>query len=337
MFRTTLIVFGLTGMLGGCGNAGSEHDEPELGRISSALTSAYPSMYLRGTNNAWGTTAMTLVSDNVWQVSATFGSSQSEACKFDVSGTWATNWGDNNSDGVGDPGGANIAIVNGAGAYTITFNDSTRAYSAIKQGDATPPSVALSAPAAGATLTGAVTLSADASDNVAVSKVDFYAGTTIIATDTTAPYSVSWSSTNLANAAYSLTAKAYDAAGNVSTSAPRNVTVSNSSYASVYPTMYVRGTHNSWGAHAMVKVATNLWQADATFGATTSERFKFDTYANWATNWGDTNHDGTCGAGETDIPISGGAGTYRVEFNDSTKAYTVVKTSGDSTAPTVSL
>lgn len=93
--------------------------------------------------------------------------------------------------------------------------------------DTTKPTTSLTAPAAGATLTGTVTVSASASDNVGVTKVEFYRGTTLIGTDTTAPYSISWDTTTVANGSYSLTSKAYDAAGNVGVSAARSVTVSN--------------------------------------------------------------------------------------------------------------
>lgn len=94
-------------------------------------------------------------------------------------------------------------------------------------GDTTSPTTSLTAPASGATLTGTVTVSANASDNVAVTRVEFYAGSTLIGTDSSAPYSISWNTTGVTNGSYSLTSKAYDAAGNVGTSAARTVTVSN--------------------------------------------------------------------------------------------------------------
>ncbi|MGC3999502.1 MAG: Ig-like domain-containing protein [Anaeromyxobacter sp.] len=323
---------------GGTEQGGQPVDEGGGPILPSAYSSSYTTMYVRGTNNSWGTTAMSLVANNTWQAaSVTFGSTTSESFKFDVAGNWTTNWGDNNNDGYADSGGANIVVSGGAGSYTITFNDSTKAYTVVKAGDATAPTVSLTAPAAGATLTGVVTLSATASDNVGVAKVDFLAGTTVIGTDTTSPYSVSWDSTSLANGSYAITAKAYDAAGNVATSSAVTATVSNSSYASFYPSMYLRGTCNSWGATDMVKVATYTWQADVTFSGAADDRFKFDVYANWATNFGDNGKDGVAGAGEGDIAVTGGAGTYRVTFNDSTKAYTVVKTGGDTTVPTVAL
>jgi hypothetical protein len=94
-------------------------------------------------------------------------------------------------------------------------------------GDTTPPTTSITAPSAGSTVSGTVTYSANASDNVGVTRVEFYVGSTLIATDTTSPYSISWNTANHANGGYSLTTRAYDAAGNVGTSSAASVTVSN--------------------------------------------------------------------------------------------------------------
>lgn len=94
-------------------------------------------------------------------------------------------------------------------------------------GDTTAPSTSITAPAGGATVSGTTTVSASASDNVGVSRVEFYAGSSLIGTDTTSPYSVDWNTTGVANGGYSLTTKAYDAAGNVGTSSAVSVTVNN--------------------------------------------------------------------------------------------------------------
>ena len=56
-----------------------------------------------------------------------------------------------------------------------------------------------------------------------IASVAFYNGTTLIGSDTTAPYSVAWS--NVATGSYSLTAKATDNQGAVTTSAPVTITV----------------------------------------------------------------------------------------------------------------
>jgi len=81
---------------------------------------------------------------------------------------------------------------------------------------------------------GTITLSATASDNVGVTKVEFYIDGALVGTDTTSPYSVTTNSTGLANGTHSLVAKAYDAAGNVGTSAAVSFTVSNTTGGTTY-------------------------------------------------------------------------------------------------------
>ena len=95
--------------------------------------------------------------------------------------------------------------------------------------DTTPPTVSITAPASGATVSGtAVTVSATASDNVGVAGVQFKLdGANLGAEDTTAPYSVTWNSTTATNGAHTLTALARDAANNMTTSAGVSVTVNN--------------------------------------------------------------------------------------------------------------
>ncbi len=95
--------------------------------------------------------------------------------------------------------------------------------------DTQAPTVNLTAPAAGATVSGtAVALSANASDNVGVAGVQFLLnGAPLGAEDTTTPYGVSWNTTGVTNGTYTLTAQARDAAGNKTTSAPVSVTVNN--------------------------------------------------------------------------------------------------------------
>jgi hypothetical protein len=96
-------------------------------------------------------------------------------------------------------------------------------------GDTTPPTVALAAPAAGgAALSGTVSVTASASDNVAVVGVQFRLdGSNLGAEVTAVPYTLSWNTTLAGNGAHTLTAVARDAAGNTTTSAPVSVTVSN--------------------------------------------------------------------------------------------------------------
>lgn len=92
--------------------------------------------------------------------------------------------------------------------------------------DKTAPSLTITAPTAGKTVSGTTTVSANATDNVGVSKVELFVDSALYATDTAAPYSFAWNTTMSSNGAHTLTLVATDAAGNA-TSVPRSVTVSN--------------------------------------------------------------------------------------------------------------
>lgn len=94
--------------------------------------------------------------------------------------------------------------------------------------DTTAPTVSITAPTAGSTVSGNVTITATANDNVGVVGVQFRVdGVNVGAEDTTSPYSVSWNTTTATNAAHSITAVARDAAGNTTTSSAVSVTVNN--------------------------------------------------------------------------------------------------------------
>jgi beta-lactamase superfamily II metal-dependent hydrolase len=97
----------------------------------------------------------------------------------------------------------------------------------VAAGDTTAPLTSITAPLAGATVSGTATVTASASDNVGVTKVEFYLDGVLASSDTTSPYSWSWTTTGATNGSHSLTSKAYDAAGNSKTSTAVSVTVSN--------------------------------------------------------------------------------------------------------------
>jgi serine protease len=128
-------------------------------------------------------------------------------------------------------GAANVAFATGTLAEQASWSNDTGACSlshAIVShgggGDTTPPT----ASASESGTSGTITLSATASDNVGVTKVEFYVDSVLKGTDTTSPYSMTLDSTTLSNASHSLVAKAYDAAGNVGSSSAVNFTISNS-------------------------------------------------------------------------------------------------------------
>ncbi len=94
--------------------------------------------------------------------------------------------------------------------------------------DTTAPTVSLSAPSGGSTVSGSVTVSANASDNVGVTSVQFKLdGNNLGSADSSSPYSTSWDTTGTSNGTHTLTAIATDAAGNSATAANVSVTVNN--------------------------------------------------------------------------------------------------------------
>ncbi len=116
-----------------------------------------------------------------------------------------------------------------SGPISVTTSAGTATSAAAFQtaGDTSPPTVTLTAPTSGSTVSGTVSVSASATDNVGVTKVEFYRNGNLFATVTAAPYTYSWDSSGTANGSCTLTAKAYDAASTVGSSSPLTVTVNN--------------------------------------------------------------------------------------------------------------
>ena len=99
------------------------------------------------------------------------------------------------------------------------------------------PSVALTSPTDGASFTGpaSIALTAGASDaDGSVSKVEFYQGSTLLATTTSSPYSYDW--TGVTAGSYTLTARATDNAGATAASSSISLTVTDALPSSPAPT-----------------------------------------------------------------------------------------------------
>src|ERR1700734_3576780 len=126
-------------------------------------------------------------------------------------------------------------------------------------GAAQTPAVAITSPAAGASFTPGsnVTITASASEpNNSISKVEFFetpqpSGTaTLLGTATASPYSFTW--TDVPAGDYSLTAEAFDSAGNTATSAAVSVAVVSAT--STAPQLHVSGNklENASGAQVVL-------------------------------------------------------------------------------------
>ena len=125
-------------------------------------------------------------------------------------------------DDLGSPGWDNTFAsgrVNARRAVEAVFGGGA--------GDSEAPSISLTSPANGATVSGSVTISANAADNVGVSSVSFWVDGVQIGLDSTAPYAIAWNTSGYSNGTHTIAAKAFDAAGN-STSASIAVEVANS-------------------------------------------------------------------------------------------------------------
>ena len=94
--------------------------------------------------------------------------------------------------------------------------------------DNTPPLVAITSPADGATLSGfSVNVTASASDNSEVFWVNFYLDDVLLNSDPTSPYSITFDSRNFNNGAHTLHAVASDPVGNKGTSSSISVRINN--------------------------------------------------------------------------------------------------------------
>jgi len=127
-------------------------------------------------------------------------------------------------------------VGNGSHAITATATDdagntSTSSQVTVTVANYAAPAVSITSPAGGATLKGTVTVSASASAAAGVGKVELYVDNIRLTTLTSAPYSYSWNTLDgtVYDGSHSLTAKAYDVYGQVTTSAAVSVTLANTS------------------------------------------------------------------------------------------------------------
>ena len=121
-----------------------------------------------------------------------------------------------------------------AGATALSFGLSLAATGTLTTtnytmtaGTPAAPTVSLTGPAAGSTLTGQVTFTANASSPVGISKVSFLVDGVVVATSTTSPYTATWNSGTVGDGPVTVTAQATDTAGNTATTAGQADTISN--------------------------------------------------------------------------------------------------------------
>ncbi|NJP41959.1 glycoside hydrolase family 48 protein [Actinacidiphila epipremni] len=155
-----------------------------------------------------------------------------------------------------------------------------------------PPLPVLTSPAAGATYSAGATIplaaTAVAADSATITKVEFYSDTTLLATDTTAPYSFDW--TNVSAGDYSVYAKAYDSLGASAESTPVGVHVATGPAIVASPTTLSvqQGKTGTFGVKLSSAPTANVTVAVARTAGNTSLSVQSGasltfTPANWST------------------------------------------------------
>jgi hypothetical protein len=243
------------------------------------------SMTLTGAaqGHVWKTTSTHDTSSGVTYATSTYGSGRVAAIGDSSVTEDATNsCGHSTFLGYNDPSYDNGLLVANGIAWLANGSGG---------GDTTPPTVSITAPLNGATVSGTVSVTATASDNVGVTKVEFYLDGALQSTDTTSPYAWSWNTATATNASHSLTAKAYDAANNIGTSTAVSVTVNNTGGDTTPPTVSITAPANGATVSGTVSVTAT---ASDNVGVTKVEFYldgalqSTDTTSPYAWSWDTT-------------------------------------------------
>jgi Big-like domain-containing protein len=224
-----------------------------------------------------------------------------------------------------------LCLASLLGAFSIVFHST--ALVAARRPDTTPPTVSITAPSSGATVSGAITLTATASDNVRVASVQFKLdGANLGAKDTAAPYAVSWNTTTATSGPHTLVAVALDTSGNSTTSAAVTVTVAQS---------------DTTPPVISAVAASAITSSGATIGWTTTEPADSQVEYGLTTSYGSTSELDTSLVTSHSIALSLSASTayhFRVRSRDaggnlalSGDSTLTTSAPADTTAPSVSL
>ena len=154
------------------------------------------------------------------------------------------------------------------GSHTLTAlardaagHVTTSAPVALTVADQIAPSIVLTSPADGATVSGVVNVVAEASDDVGIVGVQFKLNGANLGTEvTSAPFSFAWDTVPVAEGSYTLSALARDADGNLTAAAPVTVNVTNVVF-DTFEHDAVVGWTTDGGAWALAsEPGTHLWQ-----------------------------------------------------------------------------
>ncbi len=154
-----------------------------------------------------------------------------------ITGTNAADFAQTNDCGMSLAGDSSCAInvtftpsIYGAESATLSVTDSAGTQTSSLTGtgtDVTAPTTRITAPANNATVSGTVTVTAAATDNLGITSIQIYIDGALKASGTSSPLNYLWHTTAANNGSHTIYSKAYDAAGNVGTSGTITVTVNN--------------------------------------------------------------------------------------------------------------
>ena len=128
-----------------------------------------------------------------------------------------------NADDLGEPG---FDSYYGYGRVNV-YASLAAASEAEQEPDITEPLASITSPEGGSEVSGSVTVSVSATDDVGVERVELYDNGTRFAVSTTEPYSFYWETTSVSDGYHEVSARAYDTSENVGYSNAITVDVSN--------------------------------------------------------------------------------------------------------------
>jgi subtilisin family serine protease len=200
---------------------------------------------------------------------------------FDTTSPYSMPW--NTTIGLNGRAWIKAEAIDNFGNATVT----SRLVTVINP-DSTPPTVAISSPSNGATVTGNVTIAATASDTQGVQKVQFWAGSSYLGFDTTAPYTKTWNTGVVPAGTHIIRARAVDW-GNNTTETTITVTVAHDDTTppTVAISMPADGAEVS-GSISIVALATDNVGVQKVQFWVDSTYLGFDATAPYARTWDST-------------------------------------------------
>ena len=204
-----------------------------------------------------------------------------------------------------------IAVAGYASSSAVSTGSITLHWSLAP--DTTAPTVTVTSPAAGSTVSGIVTLSARTADNVSVAKVEYLVNGAVARTIASPPFTPLWDSTSVPNGTVTIAARATDGAGNTTTSATVTVTVANAAPGS-NPVLYAAGDIGECGSPYMAQTGLLLGLAGATVATLGDHAYASGTSTEFANcydpTWGAVKWRTRPTLGNHDNVTPGAAGYY---------------------------